>query len=76
MSDQLTDGGHRADEQSPGSINHLLPEGSALGEHLADLPHFDVPWDRLAESDGWSVWLGHPPVPGAIEILPAPPELV
>ncbi len=57
-------------------FKRLLPEGSALGELLADLPRFDIPWDRLAQTDGWSVWLGHPPVPEAIEILPAPPELV
>lgn len=76
MSDQPTNGAGAVDADGQRSIGELLPEGSALGDLLTPLPPFDVPWDRLAESDGWSVWLGHPPVPGTIEILPAPAELV
>lgn len=69
------------DEKSTGGraapdLSHLLPEGSALGELLETLPPFDVPWNHLAGADGWSVWLGHPPVPETIEIVPAPSELV
>ncbi len=58
------------------AIGQLLPEGSALGELLAALPPFDIPWDHLSYAEGWSVWLGHPPVPEAVAIVPAPPELV
>ena len=76
MTDRVDDEQERSPVGGLDDTVNLLPEGSALGELLAELPHFDIPWDQLAERDGWSVWLGHPPVPEAIEILPAPPELV
>ena len=58
------------------NVRHLLPAGSALVELISTLPPFDIPWGKLTAVDGWSVWLGHPPVPEGIDILPAPPELV
>jgi hypothetical protein len=35
-----------------------------------------VPYDRLANIEGWSLWLGHPPVPDALDVLPAPEPLI
>ncbi len=72
----MADGTDPAGLGAATDIGHLLPAGSALAELLAPSPPFDIPWAGLAESDGWSVWLGHPPVPAGIAILPAPPELV
>jgi hypothetical protein len=35
-----------------------------------------VPYDRLASIHGWVVWLGHPPVPDGLVLLPAPEILL
>lgn len=35
-----------------------------------------MPYDRLASVDGWAVWLGHPPVPDGLSLLPAPEALL
>jgi hypothetical protein len=37
---------------------------------------FYVPYDHLAGVNGWTLWLGHPPVPDALTLLPAPEELL
>jgi hypothetical protein len=37
---------------------------------------FHVPYDRLARVDGWTLWLGHPPIPEGLPLLPAPETLV
>jgi hypothetical protein len=60
----------------PMTLLPLLPPGSALGEALRPLPSLSVPWDQLAMVDGWSAWLGHPPVIAALDLLPLPEPLV
>lgn len=60
----------------PENLTPLLPAGSVLGELVTPMTPFAVDWDRLAGQDGWSVWLGHPPVPESIDVLPANPDLV
>ena len=53
-----------------------------LGEHtgvVASVIYADpirVPYERLANIDGWVVWLGHPPVPDDLSLLPAPESLL
>src|SRR5829696_1858101 len=53
-----------------------------LGEHaeaVASIIHAEpirVPYERLASVDGWVVWLGHPPVPDGLSLLPAPESLL
>lgn len=54
----------------------LLPTDSALAEHVRRLPAFTVPWDRLADTSGWLVWLGHPPVPDGLPLLPIREDLL
>lgn len=49
---------------------------AALAEAGAALPVIPAPWERLARHNGWAVWLGHPPVPDDLELLPAAPELL
>lgn len=76
MTERSSDVAESLGDKATPDIGQLQPEGSALRELLAILPPFDIPWNQLAGVDGWSVWLGHPPVPEMIEILPAPSELV
>ncbi len=33
---------------------------------------FYIPYDQLSLIDGWVVWLGHPPVPDGLNLLPIP----
>ncbi len=65
---------------APGSTGAQLLRNAlgdaALARAGAALPAIAVPWDRLASVLGWVVWLGHPPVPAGLPILPAPEELV
>ena len=37
---------------------------------------FIVPYDQLARIDGWIVWLGHPPVPEGLPVLPVPDHIL
>jgi hypothetical protein len=37
---------------------------------------FYIPFERLANIDGWVVWLGHPPVPDGLPLLPGPEHLL
>lgn len=37
---------------------------------------FYVPYDHLARVDGWTLWLGHPPIPDGLPLLPAPESLI
>jgi hypothetical protein len=39
------------------------------------LEPFIVPYDQLARVDGWALWLGHPPVPNGLALLPVPDHL-
>jgi hypothetical protein len=37
---------------------------------------FYVPYDALAQVDGWVVWLGHPPAPDGLTLAPFPEEVL
>jgi hypothetical protein len=37
---------------------------------------FYVPYDHLSGIDGWAIWLGHPPVPDELLLLPVPGVLL
>jgi hypothetical protein len=53
-----------------------LGEGAPAAEAAVFAEPFHVPYDRLAGIDGWVVWLGHPPVPEDLPLLPAPDHLI
>lgn len=53
-----------------------LGAAAALVQASAAAAPFAPPFQRLASDPGWVLWLGHPPVPDGIPLLPAPPELL
>jgi hypothetical protein len=53
-----------------------LGPDSALTRSALAIEPFIVPYDQLARVDGWVVWLGHPPVPDGVRLLPAPDHLL
>ncbi|MDP9472748.1 MAG: hypothetical protein M3Q71_19135 [Chloroflexota bacterium] len=55
---------------------HSALGDAALASAGAALPAVPVPWDLLARVPGWAVWLGHPPVPPDLPILPVAEEFV
>ena len=52
--------------------DHLPP----LAASADALSSFAVPYERLALADGWVVWLGHPPIPDGLPLLPVPDHLL
>ena len=76
MSDRVPGPPALADEIDPNSVARLLPGGSALRESVLGIDPFTLDWGSLASVDGWSVWLGHPPVPDGIAILPVAGQLI
>ena len=53
-----------------------LGAGSSLAAAARAIDPFIVPYDQLARVEGWVVWLGHPPVPEGLSLLPAPDRLM
>lgn len=53
-----------------------LGEDSSLAGAARSIEPFIVPYDQLARVDGWVVWLGHPPVPDGLAILPISDHLL
>lgn len=53
-----------------------LGDDNPLAQAARSLDPFIVPYDQLARLDGWVVWLGHPPVPDGLHLLPAPEHLL
>jgi hypothetical protein len=47
-----------------------------LREATLSALQWQPPWSQLAEVDGWVLWLGHPPIPDEIDLVPAPGHLV
>jgi hypothetical protein len=57
-------------------LKAALGESSSLAAAARSIDPFIVPYDRLARIDGWVLWLGHPPVPDGVQLLPAPDYLI
>jgi hypothetical protein len=57
-------------------LEAALGRDSALTRRAQAIEPFIVPYDQLARVDGWTVWLGHPPVPDGVALLPAPDHLM
>jgi hypothetical protein len=57
-------------------LQEWLPEHRSLVERVIFAEPFHVPYDRLATVDGWTLWLGHPPIPDGLPLMPAPEELI
>lgn len=57
-------------------VQSWLPEHIASAEAAIFSEPFHVPYGQLARIDGWVLWLGHPPVPDGLPILPAPEEML
>lgn len=55
---------------------HRTIGDTALANAGAALPILLPPWDQLAWVPGWAIWLGHPPVPPDLPILPIAEEFV
>ncbi|CAA9547871.1 MAG: hypothetical protein AVDCRST_MAG73-2590 [uncultured Thermomicrobiales bacterium] len=47
-----------------------------LAQAAVTLAPFDLPYGNLANLPGWILWLGHPPVPDGLPLLPAPSALL
>jgi hypothetical protein len=67
------------------SLHELAPEALLarwLGAHASAVASviysepISVPYEQLASIDGWVVWLGHPPVPDGLSLLPASESLL
>lgn len=76
MTEHLPSPTASAGSVDPASVASLLPGGSALRDTVSRSGPFSLEWQSLASVEGWSVWLGHPPVPDGISILPAPDHLI
>jgi hypothetical protein len=57
-------------------IQAALGPDSPLTQAAHAIEPFVVPYDQLARIDGWVVWLGHPPVPDGLSLLPVPDHLL
>jgi hypothetical protein len=57
-------------------LEAALGANSTLTKRAQAIDPFIVPYDQLARVDGWIVWLGHPPVPDGITLLPVPGYLM
>lgn len=57
-------------------VREWLAEDSAAVDSAVFSEPFHVPYDRLADIDGWVLWLGHPPVPDEVPLLPAPEQML
>lgn len=57
-------------------LEAALGAASPLTKGAQTVEPFIVPYDQLARIDGWLVWLGYPPVPAGIALLPAPDHLL
>jgi hypothetical protein len=53
-----------------------LGNDSALAATARAVEPFIVPYDQLARVDGWFIWLGHPPAPDGLSVLPVPGRLL
>lgn len=53
-----------------------LGVASPLTRAAQSIDPFIVPYDQLARVEGWVVWLGHPPVPDGLGLLPVPDHLL
>lgn len=62
---------------APELLLQMWLEGSGnSGDSAVFGEPFHVPYDRLAQVDGWTLWLGHPPIPDGLPLLPAPEALI
>ena len=57
-------------------LDEWLGPGSAVAQAAHGLDPFMVPYDHLADDHGWLLWLGHPPVPDGLPLLPVPDHLL
>lgn len=57
-------------------LRDTFGEDAALARAGAAFPAVSIPWEQLASVSGWAVWLGHPPVPSGLPILPVAAELI
>jgi hypothetical protein len=57
-------------------LQATLGVDSPLTRAAQTIEPFVVPYDQLARLDGWVVWLGHPPVPDGLPLLPVPDHLL
>ncbi len=57
-------------------LEAALGGDSPLTRAAHSIDPFVVPYDQLARLDGWVVWLGHPPVPDGLPLLPVPDHLL
>lgn len=62
---------------SPESLaQEWLRGGPAAAEAAIYTSAFYVPYDQLAQVDGWAVWLGHPPAPDGLPLAPFPESVL
>ena len=57
-------------------VQEWLSGDRAAAEAAIYADAFYVPYDQLAKVDGWVVWLGHPPVPAELALVPKPAHSV
>lgn len=57
-------------------LQQWLPDHQSIVEGVIFAEPFYVPYDQLASIDGWALWLGHPPIPDGLPLLPAPESLL
>ncbi len=57
-------------------LRDTFGEDAALARAGATFPAVPIPWEQLSSVSGWAVWLGHPPVPSYLPILPVAAELI
>jgi len=57
-------------------LQQWLEQHPAQADAVIYAAAFPVPYQSLSAIDGWTLWLGHPPVPGGISLLPCPDELL